>query len=139
MTGGDMQLFSRRATGLSRWLWLFIFTATATALVVCMAATPVGSQPHDTPTAQDAWLTYMADPARTSASGALIGPLVSPRWTKVVSGLIASEPVVANNRVYVGAWDGYLYALDRYDGQEVWRRFLGTYRFKEGQGCGTIE
>src|SRR5438477_1852909 len=134
-----MRLFSKGAMLHKRWLWLIILNSTAIVLVIGMAAAPVASQPRDVPAAQDAWLTYLADAGRTSASDALIGPFVSPRWTHVVSGLIASEPVIANNRVYVSAWDGYLYALDRYDGHELWRRFLGTYRFKVGQGCGTIE
>jgi outer membrane protein assembly factor BamB len=84
------------------------------------------------PAAHNDWPTYLADQARTSASDVLVGPLVSPRWTHVLSGFIASEPVLANNRVYVGAWDGYLYALDAFDGHELWRTFLGTYQIKPG-------
>jgi outer membrane protein assembly factor BamB len=82
------------------------------------------------PAAQSSWPTYLADPARTSASDARISPLVSPYWTHVVSGFIASEPIIVNNRVYITAWDGYLYALDQFDGHEIWRTFLGTYQIK---------
>ncbi|HEY3291945.1 MAG TPA: PQQ-binding-like beta-propeller repeat protein [Anaerolineae bacterium] len=83
------------------------------------------------------WLTYLADPARTSDSAANIGAQTELRWTHPVSGLLASEPVIANGRVYMGAWDGNLYGLDVFDGHELWRRFLGTYKYKSGTGCPT--
>lgn len=84
------------------------------------------------PASSDAWVTYMADNSRTSASNAGIGALVTPRWTHVISGMVASEPVIANSRVYITAWDGNLYALDAFDGHEIWRRFLGLYKFIAG-------
>jgi len=101
------------------------------AVVTARVLIPVPPAPA-APATQSAWPTYLADPARTSASDARIGPLVSPAWTHVVNGFIASEPVIANNRVYVTAWDGYLYALDLFDGHELWRTFLGTYQIKPG-------
>jgi len=37
---------------------------------------------------------------------------------------ITTQPVVANGLIYVGAWDGYEYAL-RPDGTTAWRQYLG--------------
>src|SRR5690242_11735937 len=51
------------------------------------------------------WLTYLNNPARTSASSASVGAQLELRWIHPVSGLVASEPVLADGRVYVGAWD----------------------------------
>ena len=113
-------------------------------LLIPAPAAPTGSRPQVTtadvleaaslppsaPSAQSDWPTYLGNLERTSASDARIGPIVSPAWTHVVSGFIASEPVIVNNRVYVTAWDGYLYALDEFDGHEIWRKFLGTYQIR---------
>jgi len=114
--------------GVRRVGWIIVLLA---AIVMAGVLIPAPTAPA-APAAQSGWPTYLADPARTSASDARIGPFISPAWTHVVSGLIASEPVIANNRVYVTAWDGYLYALDQSDGHEIWRTFLGTYQLKPG-------
>src|SRR5438445_6242514 len=37
---------------------------------------------------------------------------------------ITTQPIVANGLVYVGAWDGYEYAL-RSDGTTAWKQYLG--------------
>jgi outer membrane protein assembly factor BamB len=101
------------------------------ASVIAMAESEARALPaHDNP-----WLTYLWNEARTSASPASVGARTELRWTHAVSGLVASEPVMANGRVYIGAWDGVLYALDIADGHPIWQRFLGTYKYKAGTGC----
>jgi outer membrane protein assembly factor BamB len=37
------------------------------------------------------------------------------------AGPIESSPLVVDGLVYVGSWDGHVYALDHRDGNEVWR------------------
>src|SRR2546425_9448673 len=37
---------------------------------------------------------------------------------------ITTQPIVANGLIYVGAWDGYEYALHP-DGTTAWRQYLG--------------
>jgi len=37
-----------------------------------------------------------------------------------MEGAIYSSPAVANNVVYVGSWDGSLYALDARSGTKFW-------------------
>ena len=112
--------------GRRRLGWLALLLA---AVVTAGVLIPVPPAPA-APAAQSDWPTYLDNLERTSASDARIGPIVSPAWTHVVSGFIASEPVIVNHRVYVTAWDGYLYALDEYDGHEIWRTFLGTYQIR---------
>ena len=106
--------------------WMAALLAAVVAVGLWLPAAPAPAAPS----AQTGWPAYLADAARDSASAASIGPVVSPEWTHVVSGFIASEPIIVNQRVYVTAWDGYLHALDQNDGHELWHTFLGTYRLK---------
>lgn len=39
---------------------------------------------------------------------------------------IETSPVLSGNIVYVGASDGYLYALDRQTGQLLWKHAMGA-------------
>jgi outer membrane protein assembly factor BamB len=45
---------------------------------------------------------------------------------KHITPVIAASPVVDGNTVYVGSWNGYLYALDSGTGALKWKRFLGV-------------
>lgn len=49
------------------------------------------------------------------------GPEPSLAWAFETSDSIWSSPVVADERVYVGSYDGNLYAVDVEDGTETWR------------------
>src|SRR5262249_26058555 len=81
--------------------------------------------------AADSWPMYMHDNQRTGASAdTTLSPSnaaqLDKRWSYQTGGMIASQPVVANGVVYVGAWDGYEYALDATTGALLWKTFLGT-------------
>lgn len=115
-----------------RALLLVLIVANGLAAIAFVLTQPTTASTANLPVSSSAWLTYLHDPSRTSASSASLGPLITPRWTHEVSGMVASEPVIANNRVYVTAWDGNLYALDAFDGHEIWHRFLGLYKFING-------
>lgn len=47
-------------------------------------------------------------------------------WSYNTGAVISASPVVANGMVYIGAWNGYEYALDATTGAFVWKTFLGT-------------
>ncbi|TME87815.1 MAG: hypothetical protein E6I43_02960 [Chloroflexi bacterium] len=49
-----------------------------------------------------------------------------------LGGAISTQPVLANNLIYVGAWDGYEYALTP-SGAIQWKRFLGITT--KGKAC----
>jgi outer membrane protein assembly factor BamB len=76
------------------------------------------------------WPTYLANPARTSNSSETLlnaGNIASltKMWATKLGGPIAAQPVVAGGVVYVGAWDGNMYALDAGTGAIKWKTFLG--------------
>ncbi len=100
---------------------------------------PDGTARQAAPIQESAWLGYLHDAARTSSSEATIGSNVTHRWTQQVDGLIASEPVVADGRVYIGSWDGHLYAFSAINGSRLWTTFLGTYIFKNYDACGSLK
>ncbi len=47
------------------------------------------------------------------------------RWKFLTQGLITSTPIILEDTVYVGSFDGTLYAVSRLSGEEVWRKEIG--------------
>lgn len=47
------------------------------------------------------------------------------RWSFFVGNDISATPAVANGVVYFPSWDGYLYALNAFNGDLVWKQHLG--------------
>ncbi|MFZ0891592.1 MAG: PQQ-binding-like beta-propeller repeat protein, partial [Thermoplasmata archaeon] len=78
------------------------------------------------------WPTYLFDPERTGANLAehTIAPSnishLQQLWTIPTNGSDFSSPIVVNNTVYFGSWNGYEYAVNAGTGQVDWRTFLGT-------------
>ena len=84
------------------------------------------------------WPQYLYSPAHSSADAAAttITPANAARLTlewhfspskAAISGLsgFLSSPVVYNGVIYIGAKNGYFYALDETTGAIIWRRFIG--------------
>jgi len=46
--------------------------------------------------------------------------LLLPAWDFPTSDTVSASPTVVDGRVYVGAWDGFFYALDSASGSLVW-------------------
>jgi outer membrane protein assembly factor BamB len=53
-------------------------------------------------------------------------PLLQPGWTFTSGGPIATSVSIVGSTAYVGAWDGYEYALNTANGNVLWKTFLGT-------------
>ncbi len=114
------------------WTLTVLALVTTLALVLALLLTPqlftfAGTPP---PPPGDDWPTYLHDIQRTSASGeVLLSPSNAGQLTRVwrfkTGGGIAASPIVANNTVYIGSWDGYEYALDALTGYLKWRTYLG--------------
>ena len=47
-------------------------------------------------------------------------------WRFRAEGGISTSPVIAGDQVYFGTRDGFLYALNRFDGEVNWRLSLGA-------------
>lgn len=47
-------------------------------------------------------------------------------WSVDLPDFVTVTPTVADGTIYVGCWDGYLYAIDAADGSQEWRYELGT-------------
>src|SRR5213080_713302 len=46
--------------------------------------------------------------------------LMLPAWDFPTTDAVSASPTVVDGRVYVGAWDGFFYALDSASGALVW-------------------
>ena len=76
------------------------------------------------------WTTYMGNNARTGASpdtslNASNAPKLKVHWKYKVGSAISTQPIVANNTLYWGAWDGNEYATDL-NGKVLWKTSLGN-------------
>lgn len=77
------------------------------------------------------WTTYMYDAARSgfNAGETQLSPdnaaNLKLTWEVNLSNTVAAQPIVKGDTVYVGAWDGYLYALNKDDGSVKWKANLG--------------
>jgi polyvinyl alcohol dehydrogenase (cytochrome) len=99
------------------------------ALTLAVVAVVGASLPVQAASATD-WPMYQGDAGRTGFNGAAtaisqatVGGL-RPMWTLNVGGSISGEPLVANNTLYWGAWDGYLRAATT-SGRLLWQTYVG--------------
>lgn len=100
-----------------------IFAALAIAAAMLAAGAPASAAD---------WPKYLHDngssgSAPGGALSATTANLLKPvaGWpAKLGDRPITTQPVLANGLIYVGAWDGYEYAL-RPDGTVAWRQYLG--------------
>jgi len=86
------------------------------------------------------WPTYLQNPTRTSAnlaattlSVANISELTTT-WSYHTTGAITGSTTVVGGVAYVGAWNGYEYALNSSTGVLLWKSFLGITK---SSNCGT--
>jgi polyvinyl alcohol dehydrogenase (cytochrome) len=80
------------------------------------------------------WPTYLQNNGRSGFNSleTAINPTTAAdlqlNWSAQANGTISTQPIVANNLVYWGAWDGYLrasVASGPRTGQQKWSTFLG--------------
>lgn len=121
-----------------------VFAAGKIAPVATVVRSPLASQPHLSANAtSEDWPTYMHDVQRTGASGetslsATNAGQLANVWSlntfsvpnvggqPVHGGLFAAQPAIVNGVAYVGAWDGYEYAINAATGAVIWSTFLGV-------------
>ncbi len=116
------------------FLWILATLAMVSTLVLVLALTyapqlltATGASPA---APGDDWPTYLHDTQRTAASReALLSPTNAGQlgrlWRFKTGGGIAASPIIVNNTVYIGSWDGYEYALDSLTGYQKWKTYLG--------------
>ena len=107
----------------------------AAAAPLAAPASPAGAAsrqpaaPAAAPASQD-WPTYLQNVARTSATtdstltttGA---PNLAVDWTYQAGGPIATSASIVGTTAYLGAWDGYEYAINTTNGALIWKTYTG--------------
>jgi outer membrane protein assembly factor BamB len=94
------------------------------------AGASVAAHSHRAAAAQD-WPTYLQNNART---GATTGPAptqkqapnLTVKWAFQAGGPLATSATVVGTTAYIGAWDGYEYAISTRTGRRLWKTNLGT-------------
>ena len=81
------------------------------------------------PASQD-WPTYLQNVARTSATtdatlSTAGAPNLAVSWTYQAGGPIATSASIVGTTAYVGAWDGYEYAINTTSGALIWKTNTG--------------
>ena len=123
-----MAASTRRRRGIAR-RWILGLAAAGLALAATTPASANGAgwpkYLHD-----NGGSGYKVDGGLTPAAAANLHAL--PGWPVKLGGTISTQPLLANNLIYVGAWDGYEYALTP-SGAIQWKRFLGITT--KGKAC----
>jgi outer membrane protein assembly factor BamB len=84
------------------------------------------------------WRMYQHDEAHSAYAGnsainATNVTSLSQAWSFQTQGRVTATPVVSGGVVYVGSWDGHMYALRESDGSELWSYDAGTIRVDQCQ------
>lgn len=79
----------------------------------------------------DEWPTYMYDAARSGFNSAemRLSPDNASKlklvWKQKLGNVLAAQPIVKGGLIYLGSWDGFMYALNIADGSVKWKANLG--------------
>ena len=105
--------------------------ATALLLIFAITLQPTRTTGSKAAAVLDDWPMFLHDVARSSFNSAEVrlsatnAPNLKLKW-QFQAGPIAAQPIIVGDSVYIGSWDGYLYALDRETGTQRWKLFLGN-------------
>jgi outer membrane protein assembly factor BamB len=94
------------------------------------ATTAVRAAPALAAVASQDWPTYLQNVARTSATtdstlAAAAAANLAVKWTYQAGGPIATSASIVGTTAYVGAWDGYEYAINTQTGALIWKTYTG--------------
>ena len=126
---GSMAASARRRRGTAR-RWILGLAGAGLALAAATTAASANGAGWPKYLHDNGGSGYAADGGLTPAGAANLHAL--PGWPVKLGGTISTQPVLANNLIYVGAWDGYEYALTP-SGAIQWKRFLGITT--KGKAC----
>ncbi|KAG4148768.1 hypothetical protein ERO13_D05G304100v2 [Gossypium hirsutum] len=90
--------------------------------------------------ADAAWINHGGDLTnrRYAAGEILLNPLtvrnLALRWSFFAGKDISATPAVANGVVYFPSWNGYLYAVNAFNGALIWRQNLSELTGQSGTG-----
>ena len=76
------------------------------------------------------WPTFLQNTARTAATTDPVlsianAPALALKWAHQTGGPMATSASIVGTTAYVGAWDGYEYAINTTTGKQIWRTNLG--------------
>lgn len=77
------------------------------------------------------WTMYLADPAHSSfnaAEGILRADTVAhlaPQWSVSLDAPVSAAPIIVENVLFVGDWNGYFWSIDARDGRVYWKQLVG--------------
>ncbi len=85
------------------------------------------------------WVTYLHDTDRSGSDANRSGipaaqaANLTLQWNFTAHGIFAAAPIVVNDTVFIGSWDGDEYALNASSGALQWSTYLGQ---SSTAGCG---
>ena len=100
--------------------------------VLLLSAVPAGD-PHQVTSSLrvqsgvDWWPMFHHDPRHTGYSNSTAPNNNNTAWVYHIGATVHSSPAVANGKVFVGSYDGNLYALDASTGTKIWNTTVGDY------------
>lgn len=90
--------------------------ATIAVILLGLLASPGRADPRD-------WSQFRGNDAKTGAASARIAPPFRQKWLAPL-GVVNSSPAVVGSTVYVGSYDGHVYAVAADTGMVRWKTLL---------------
>ncbi|MBV9855757.1 MAG: PQQ-binding-like beta-propeller repeat protein [Streptosporangiaceae bacterium] len=118
--------------GSSVLLLLAALTAGAAATAGVAAASSLHpAAPRASAVAYQDWPMFLQNAARTAATTDPVlsianAPALGMKWSYQAGGPMATSTSIVGTTAYVGAWDGYEYAVDTTTGALIWKTYTGT-------------
>ena len=105
-----------------------------------------GGRNANAATSSGDWPMFMGDVTRDGANlsetsiTASTARQLSLSWQFTTGGVIVASPITSNGVLYVGAWDGYEYAINISTHHQIWQTYVGitSGQAKPCYGGGTV-
>jgi len=72
------------------------------------------------------WPTEGGDYHRSASFQGVLKVPLGLKWSYNMAGGISASMAVYQDEIYVGSWDGHLYAIDAMTGELIWRSYTGA-------------
>src|SRR5208282_4498394 len=107
-------------------LLILLTSMLSSALIGTLNVAKADNQSSDSNGDPNSWPMLGGDLSHTGYSTSTAPLTNKTLWSFQTSGQLFSSPAVVGGVVYVGSWDGNLYALNASDGDELWSYQTGS-------------
>src|SRR5436305_736291 len=103
----------------------------ATTAVIYLGAETSGGLNVQWPLAGQNLADTRSQPRETTINASNVSRL-TPKWVFTTNGSVSATPTVVGNTVYFPDWSGFIYAVNKNTGAQIWSRSISSYTVLAG-------